>query len=162
MEEPTLRGLPAEAGLKPPSAASVKSPCREHRGKRRDKRVRYEPRRRTPVNHRTSVENVLDDIKTGVFLLLRDKPIGNLLTGWAVSGIEMARARFRLLCGTARTCVVMLREPVKRGNLEAQSTDAQHRGGPTRSSVEGSVMDLEPRSRVVLPASSSTRMGRSE
>ena len=114
------------------------------------------------MNHRTSVENVLDDIKTGVFLLLRDKPIGNLLTGWAVSGIEMARARFRLLCGTARTCVVMLREPVKRGNLEAQSTDAQHRGGPTRSSVEGSVMDLEPRSRVVLPASSSTRMGRSE
>ena len=160
MEEPTLRGLPAGAGLKPPSAASVKSHCRERRGKRRDKRVRYEPRRRTQVNHRSSVESVLDDIKTGVFLLLRDKSIGNLLTGWAVSGIEMARARFGLLCGTARTCVVMLREPVKRSNLKTQSTDAQRRGGPTRSSVEGSVMDLEPRSRVVLPKSSSTRMGR--
>ena len=162
MEETTLRGLPAGAGLKPPSAALVKSPCREHRGKRRDKRVRYGPRRRTPVNHRSSVENALDDIKTGEVMLLRDKPIGNLLTGWAVSGIEMARARFGLLCGTARTCVVMLREPVKRSHLKAQSTDAQRRGGPTRSSVEGSVMDLEPRSRVVLPKSSPTWIGRSE
>ena len=114
------------------------------------------------MNHRTSVENILDDIKTGVFMLLRDEPIGNLFTGWAVSGIEMARARFGLLCGTAGTCVVMLRETVKRSNLKTQSTDAQRRGGPTYSSVEGSVMDLEPRSRVVLPKSSSTQMGRSE
>ena len=162
MEESTLRGLPAGAGLKPPSAASVKSPCRERRGKRRDKRVRYEPRRRTPVNHRASVESVLDDIKTGVFLLLRDKPIGNLLTGWAVSGIEMARARFGLLCGTARTCVVMPRETAKRSHLKAQSTDAQRRGGLTHSSIEGSVIDLEPRSQVVLPKSSSTHKGRNE
>ncbi len=162
MEEPTLRGLPAGGDLKPPSAASVKSLCCERRGKRRGKRVRYGPRRRTPVNHRTSVENILDDIKTGVFLLLRDESIGNLLTGWTVSGIEMARARFGLLCGTARTCVVMSRETAKRSHLKAQSTDAQCRGGPTRSSVEGSVMDLEPRSRVVLPKSSPTWIGRSE
>jgi len=160
MEESTLRGLPAGAGLKPPSAALVKSPCRERRGKRYGKHVRYEPRRRTPVNHRSSVESALDDIKTGVFMLLRDEPIGSLLTGCAVSGIEMARARFGLLCGTAGTCVVMLREPVKRSNLKTQSTDAQRRDGPTRSSAEGSVMDLEPRSRVVLPKSSSTRKGR--
>jgi len=112
------------------------------------------------VNHRTSVESTLDDIKTGVFMLLRDEPIGNLFTGWVVSGIEMARARFGLLCGTAGTCVVMLREPVKRSNLKTQSTDAQRRDGPTCSSVEGSVIDLEPRSRVVLPKSSSTRKGR--
>ena len=112
------------------------------------------------MNHRSSVESALDDIKTGEVMLPRDKSIGNLFTGWAVSGIEMARARFGLLCGTAGTCVVMLREPAKRNNLEAQSTDAQRRGGPTRSSVEGSVMDLEPRSRVVLPKSSSTRKGR--
>ena len=162
MEEPTLRGLPAGAGLKPPSAASVKSHCRERRGKRRDKRVRYEPRRRTPVNHRLSVESALDDIKTGEVMLLRDKSIGNLLTGWTVSGIEMARTRFGLLCGTARTCVVMPRETAKRSHLKAQSTDAQRRGGPTRSSVEGSVMDLEPRSQIVLPKSPSTRKGRNE
>ena len=160
MEDLALRGLPTGVGLKLPSAAWVKSPCRERRGKRHDKHVRYEPRRRTPVNHRSSVESALDDIKTGVFMLLRDEPIGSLLTGCAVSGIEMARARFGLLCGTARTCVVMLREPVKRSNLKTLSTDAQRRGGPTRSSVEGSVIDLEPRSRIVLPKSSSTRKGR--
>jgi hypothetical protein len=108
------------------------------------------------VNHRSSVESVLDDIKTGEVMLLRDKSTGNLLTGWVVSGIEMARARFGLLCGTARTCGVMLRETVKGSNLKTQSTDAQRRGGLTRSSVEGSVMDLEPRSRIVLPKSSST------
>ena len=114
------------------------------------------------MNHRSSVESALDDIKTRMVLLSWDEPIGNLLTGWAVSGIEMARARFGLLCGTARTCVVMRRETVKRRHLKAQSTDAQRRGGLTHSSVEGSVMDLEPRSRVVLPKSSSTRKGRNE
>ena len=114
------------------------------------------------MNHRTSVENIIDDIKTGEVILLRDEPIGNLLTGWVVSGIEMARARFGLLCGTAGTCAVMLRETVKRSNLDTQSTDARRRGGLTRSSVERSVMDLEPRGQVVLPKSSSTRKGRNE
>ena len=162
MEELTLRGLPAGAGLKPPSAALVKSSCRERRGKRRNEYVRYEPRRRTPVNHRSNVESVLDDIKTGEVMLLRDEPIGNLLTGWVVSGIEMARVRFGLLCGTAGTCAVMSREKVKRSHLKTQSTNAQRRDGPIRSSVEGSVMDLEPRDRIVLPKSSSTRKGRNE
>ena len=162
MEDLALRGLPTGVGLKLPSAAWVKSPCRERRGKRHDKHVRYEPRRRTPVNHRSSVENILDDIKTGEVILLRDEPIGDLFTGWAVSGIEMARARFGLFCGTAGTCVVMLRETVKRGHLKTQSTDAQRRGGLTRSSVERSVMDLEPRSQIVLPKSPSTRKGRNE
>jgi len=114
------------------------------------------------VNHHSSVETAIDDIKTGEVMLPRDKPTGNLLTGWAVSGIEMARARFGLLCGTAGTCVVMLRETVKRSNLKIKSTNAQRRGGLTRSSVERFVMDPEPRSQVVLPKSSSTRRGRSE
>jgi hypothetical protein len=113
------------------------------------------------VNHRSSVENALDDIKTGEVMLPRDKPIGNLLTGWAVSGIEMARSRFGLLCGTAGTCAAMLRETAKKSPFKAQSTDAQRRGGLTRSSDEGSVMDLEPRSQVVLPKTSPTREGRS-
>ena len=114
------------------------------------------------MNHRSSVETILDDIKTGEVMLLRDEPIGSLLTGWAVSGIEMARAWSGLLCGTAGTCVAMLRETAKKSPFKAQSTDAQRRGGPTRSSVEGSVMGLKPRSRVVLPQSSSTRKGRNE
>lgn len=112
------------------------------------------------MNHHSSVESHIDDTKTGVFMSLRDKPIGNLLTGWAVSGIEMARARSGLLCGTAGTCAVMIRETAKRSNLKAQSTDAWRRGGLTHSSVERSVMDPEPRSQVVLPRYLSTRKGR--
>lgn len=112
------------------------------------------------MNHHSSVESTLDDIKIGEVMLPRDDPIGNLLIGWVVSGIEMARAQFGLLCGTARTCTVMLRETVKRRHLKTQSTNAQRRGGPIRSSVEGSVMDLKQRGRVVLPKSSSTQKGR--
>jgi hypothetical protein len=41
-------------------------------------------------------KTVLDDIKTGDLVFLRDQLIGNLLIGWAVSGIKMARARFWL------------------------------------------------------------------
>jgi hypothetical protein len=42
----------------------------------------------------------LSDIETGVSILLRDGSGGCLLTGQVVSGIEVARARFRLRCGT--------------------------------------------------------------
>ena len=56
------------------------------------------------MNHRSSVESTFDDIKTGEVMLPRDEPIGRLLTGWVVSGIEMARARSGLSCGTAGTC----------------------------------------------------------
>ena len=113
------------------------------------------------MNHHSSVESALDDIKTGEVMLLRDKPIGNLLTGWVVSGIEMARAWSGLLCGTAGTCAAMLRKTAKNSPFEAQSTEAPRRGGLTHSSDEGSVMDLEPRSQIVLPKASPTREGRS-
>ena len=43
-------------------------------------------------------------------------------------------------------------------NLKTQSTEAQRRGGPTRSSDEGSVMDPERRGRIVpLEASANPR-----
>jgi hypothetical protein len=42
----------------------------------------------------------IDDIETGVQLLLRDEPGGYLFTALAVSGTKVARARFRLRCGT--------------------------------------------------------------
>ncbi len=35
-------------------------------------------------------------------------------------------------------------------NRKAESTDAPERGGPPRSSVEGSVMELEQRGRVIV------------
>jgi hypothetical protein len=41
-----------------------------------------------------------DGIKTGVESLPRDEPGGNLLTAQVVPGLKVARARFRLWCGT--------------------------------------------------------------
>ena len=41
-----------------------------------------------------------DDIGTGVQLLPRDEPGGYLSTALVVSGTKVARARFRLRCGT--------------------------------------------------------------
>ena len=39
----------------------------------------------------------------------------------------------------------MIREKLKWWTHEGESTDAGHRGGPTRSSVEVSVMEMERR-----------------
>ncbi len=41
-----------------------------------------------------------DDIETGAEAVLREEPGGDLLTAQVVSGIKVARARFRLPCGT--------------------------------------------------------------
>ena len=94
--------------------------------------------------------NYLADIRTGEVMLPRDKLIGNLLTGWAVSGIEMARTRSGLLCGTAGTWCCDAKGADREKKIEVQSTEAQARDGSPRSSVEESVMDLERRGRVVL------------
>ncbi len=88
-----------------------------------------------------------------------DKSIGNLLTGWTVSGIEMARARFWLLCGTAGTCYCDVKGEGQELILKAQSTNAQCRGGLIRSSDEESVMDLEQRGQAVPLTHSTTIMG---
>ena len=114
------------------------------------------------MNHHTSVESVLGDIKTGEVMLLRDESIRNLLTGWVVSGIEMARARSGLLCGTAGTCDCDVKGDGQGKPSQGLSTEAQRGGGRTRSSDERSVMDWERRGPVVLLESSSTRKGRSE
>ena len=68
-------------------------------------------------------------------MLLWNKSIGNLFTGWMVSGIEMARARSWRLCGTAGTCRCDVKEEGQEFILKAQSTNAQCRGGLTRSSA---------------------------
>ena len=112
------------------------------------------------MNHRSSVGTDLDDIKTGEVMLPRDQPIGNLLTGWVVSGIEMARARSGLLCGTAGTWCCDAKGAGQEKKIEVQSTEAQAGDGPTRISVEESVMDLEQRGRFVLLKNVTTRMGR--
>ena len=69
-----------------------------------------------------------DGIETRKVMLAWDKLIGSLLTGWAVPGIEMARARFRLLCGTAGTSSVDAKGEGQVHKHEAQSTEAMHEG----------------------------------
>ena len=49
------------------------------------------------------------------------------------------------MCGTWEAVVLMLREKRKWRSHERESTDAEHSGGPTRSSVEISVIEMEPR-----------------
>jgi len=61
-------------------------------------------------------------------MLTWDKLTGNLLTGWVVSGIEMARARFRLSCGTAGTCDVDAKGEGQAQPRKAESTDATRQG----------------------------------
>ena len=65
------------------------------------------------------------------------------------SGLEAARARNRLEHGTFELVVPMPREQPKRGDRKGLSTDAGHKDGTTRSSVEGLVISLEPRGRVI-------------
>jgi hypothetical protein len=96
------------------------------------------------------------DIKTRVPLLLWEKPGGYLSTVLAVSGIEMARARFRRQRGTWER---LAPTPVAFGRLggrassggirEGQSTCAEQAGGPPRISGDVPVMGTERRGRIV-------------
>lgn len=86
-----------------------------------------------------------NDVKTGRESLARDKSGSNLFTGQTASGIKVARTRFRLLCGTWEPVTPMLREKHKERSSKCQSTEAGYRGGVTRISEEGSVMELERR-----------------
>ena len=101
--------------------------------------VRYARRRRTQVNHRRSVDNC-NDVKTEDSTTPRDQSNGNLNVGLTASGIEMARLSCRRGYGTWEPVVSMLREKLKRRTRESKSTDARHRGGVMRSSVERVVM----------------------
>ena len=78
-----------------------------------------------------------DDIETRVQLLPWDEPGGCLLTGLAVPGTKVARARFRLQRGTWERLAPILSGRVldrpargrapSSGNCEEQSTDAGRR-----------------------------------
>ena len=70
----------------------------------------------------------------------RDQSSGNLKVGLTASGIEVARLSYRRGYGTWEPVVSMLRETLKRRTRESKSTDARHRGGVMRSSVERVVM----------------------
>ena len=56
-----------------------------------------------------------------------------------------------LLCGTREPVVPMVREKPKWRTHEGESADEEHGGGPTRSSVEISVMEMERRGWIIWP-----------
>ena len=87
----------------------------------------------------------LDDVKTGGPSLPRDEHGSDVCTARAASGIKVARTRIRLLCGTWEPVIPMQRENLKRKHREGERTEAEYRGGATRSSAEGPVMGLEER-----------------
>jgi hypothetical protein len=159
-----LRSRSTGRGCKPPQAASVKSRGGERCGNG------GQPVRQVGVEKASESEPLMtcrkpmDGIETGGCVCLRDEPGGYLSTAQAVPGMEVARARLRLWCGTwepvapiamrpftrARTATRSSRGRTPRGrNPERQSTDAGHRGGPACSSDEGPVMGLEPRGRII-------------
>jgi hypothetical protein len=114
----------------------------------------------------TKCRKHMDDVKTGVKSLLRDQRWRDPLTASVASGIKVARVRFRLEQGTWEPVASMLRETPKWKPHEGQSTDAGHRGGWARSSVEVPVMGMErrgpitPSGRRVNPAMGRNPAGR--
>src|SRR5262245_54201795 len=81
--------------------------------------------------------------------LPRDQRGGYPLTARVASGMKVARVRSWLERGTWEPVASMPREEPKWPTHEGQSTDAGHRGGWARSSVEGPVMGLERRGPII-------------
>ncbi len=111
--------------------------------------VRYESRRRAQANHRSGVEIAFDDIKTRGRKYLWEEPIGN--PAYWVGGV---RRRGGVISIRARLWNCGNSERDAKGDGQAKqskalSTDARTEDGPTRSSVEASVMGAERRGRVV-------------
>ncbi len=86
-----------------------------------------------------------DDVKTGGKSLTRDKNRGDLdgcLFGIRhEGGVNLIQA-FEWNVGT---CRLDEKGEAQEPKLKCESTDARHRDGTSRSSVEGSVMELERR-----------------
>jgi hypothetical protein len=114
----------------------------------------------------------MDDIETEVESLPRDEPGGSLLTGQVVSGIRGGASVVWALVWNSGTCrpdgaagqwcglglrLVVWSENPKQQICEGESSDAGHRGGPSRISGEGPVMGLERRGRVVLASFQANR-----
>jgi hypothetical protein len=75
----------------------------------------------------------IDDIETGVQLLPREEPGGYLFTALVVSGIKVARARFRRWCGTWERLAPILSTGCWAGRREGEPQAAETvRGGVPR------------------------------
>lgn len=93
---------------------------------------------------------VQDDVETGGNSLTRDKSGGR--PDFCPDGIrhEGGVTLDQAFVWNAGTCRSDAKEEARVGGpYEGESTDAEHRGGAARSSVEGPVMGLERRGRVV-------------
>ncbi len=135
----------------------------ERWGKRRTNEcVRYDPMKASESEPLKTCRNLLDDIETRLGVLAWDEPGGHLFTAQAVSGMEVARARVRLLCGTWEPVVsretgswsmdlrpTLPRKAPSGRNREESNPHARHRGGPPGSSDEGSVTGLERSGRAI-------------
>lgn len=122
--------------------------------------VRYESRRRVQANHRSGVVTDHMTSKPGATTIPGTSPSENLLTGWTVSGIEMARARFRRFSGTAGTRNRDVKEESQVKKSKTESTNARAEDGLTRSSVDVPVMGAEQRGQVVSAESQANSFGR--
>ena len=67
----------------------------------------------------------MDDIRTGVQLLPWEEPGGYLLTALVVSGMKVARARFRRRCGTWELLAPMRSAACWRGRREGDPQAAE-------------------------------------
>ena len=122
--------------------------------------VRYESRRRVQANHRSGVVTDYMTSKPGATSIPGISPSDSLLTGWTVSGIEMARARFRRFSGTAGTRYRDVKEESQVKKSKTESTNARSEDGLTRSSVDAPVMGAERRCQVASVESRANSLGR--
>jgi hypothetical protein len=153
-----LQDRPARGGSKPPHAAAFKTRGGERLRKRHRRGVRCGLGRRAEANHRGQVETVSTTSKPGSSCCPGMSLAGVLLAGQAASGREVARAQFRLWCGTweilASKFLVMVGWPGRGSasssrNCERSSTVAGQEVGPPGSSEEALVMGVERSGRVV-------------
>jgi hypothetical protein len=95
-----LRSRPAGGGFKPPSGASLKRRGAEHDGQGGLSVHQVRTRKANVCEPPLTCRKRSDGIKTEVESLPRDEPGGYLPTAQVVPGIKVARAWFRLWCGT--------------------------------------------------------------
>lgn len=159
---PSVAALQEEA-TNHPEVRRSRAVRAERRGKRRATEcVRYDPMKASESEPLLTCRNVLDGIETRDGALTWDEPGGNLSTAQAVSGMEVARARVRLLCGTWEPVVsretgswpqglrpTLPRKVPSGRNREGRVPDARHRGGSPGSSDEGPVIGLERSGRAI-------------
>ena len=152
-----------EGATNHPKVRRLRAVCVERWGKSRAFECgRCDPLKANVGEPQMTCRNLLDDIKSGYVTWTRDEPGGSLLTARVVSGMYAARAWVGLLRGTWEPVVSRDGQLVAPGlrlagygrnpsgrNCEGESTDAGHRGGPSGSSGEGSVMGLERSGRAV-------------